>query len=99
MFCPGRLPHYCLLLLLPRRPVTLHWPLILCDIDCLPTCSFSGVFLSSSLSPRSLILASLSMTVLSSLLLVTTADTHLELLYLGTGATGYLVSLQFASGV
>ena len=98
MFCPGRLPHYCLLLLLPRRPVTL-WPLILCDINCLPTCSFSGVFLSSSLSPRTLILASLSMTVLSSLLLVTTADTHLELLYLGTGATGYLVSLQFASGV
>ena len=98
MFCPGRLPHYCLLLLLPRRPVTLLWPLILCNIDCLPTCSFSGVFLSSSLSPRTLILTSLTMVLLTSLLLVITADTHLKLLYLGTGSIGYFVSLQFASG-
>ena len=56
------------------------------------------MFLSSSLAPRTLILASLVMTVLSALLLATTAGLYLELLYLGTGATGYFVSLQFASG-
>ena len=38
------------------------------------------------------------MVLLTSLLLVITADTHLELLYLGTGSVGYFVSLQFASG-
>ena len=56
------------------------------------------MFLSSSLSPRTLILTSLTMVLLTSLLLVTTAHTHLELLYLGTGSIGYFVSLQFASG-
>ena len=44
------------------------------------------------------ILSSLTMVLLTSLLLVITADTHLELLYLGTGSVGYFVSLQFASG-
>ena len=56
------------------------------------------MFLSSSLPPRTLILTSLIMSVLTALLLATTAQRYLELLYLGTGATGYFVSLQFASG-
>ena len=56
------------------------------------------MFLSSSLLPRTLILTSLVMSVLTALLLVLTAHRYLELLYLGTGATGYFVSLQFASG-
>ena len=56
------------------------------------------MLLSSSLPPRTLILTSLVMSVLTALLLVTTAEHHLQLLYVGTGAIGLFVSIQFAAG-
>jgi len=59
---------------------------------------FSGVFLSTKLRPRTLILTSLICCNLSSILLVLMADKNQDLLFLGTGAIGFFVSLQFASG-
>ena len=59
---------------------------------------FSGIFLSSRLSPATNILNCLISCVLSNLLLVLSADKVVELLFLGTGAVGFFVSLQFASG-
>jgi fucose permease len=45
-----------------------------------------------------MILTSLLCCNLSSVLLVVMADTNEDLLFLGTGAVGFFVSLQFASG-
>jgi len=59
---------------------------------------FSGVFLSTKLKPRTMIFTSLLCCNLSSVLLVLMADKNQDLLFLGTGAVGFFVSLQFASG-
>jgi len=59
---------------------------------------FSGVLLSTRIPPRILILASLASAAVSALLLCLTAATSLVCLFLGTGAVGFTVSLQFASG-
>ena len=60
---------------------------------------FCGVFLSSRLRPLVLILFSLISCVLSTLLLSLAADQVISLLFLGTGAVGLFVSVQFASGI
>ena len=57
------------------------------------------MFLSSRLSPFILILSSLLSCVLSTLLLSLAADEVISLLFLGTGAVGLFVSIQFASGI
>jgi len=59
---------------------------------------FSGVILSTKLKPRTLIVTSLLCCILSAILLVFMAETSQDLLFLGTGAVGFFVSLQFASG-
>ena len=57
------------------------------------------MFLSSRLSPFVLIVSSLISCVLSTLLLSLAADEVISLLFLGTGAVGLFVSIQFASGI
>ena len=57
------------------------------------------MFLSSRLRPLVLIVCSLLGCVLSSLLLSLAADQVISLLFLGTGAVGLFVSIQFASGI
>jgi len=59
---------------------------------------FSGVLLSTKLRPQTMILSSLFCCILSSVLLVIMAATNQNLLFVGTGAVGFFVSLQFASG-
>ena len=60
---------------------------------------FCGVFLSNRLRPLVLILCSLLCCVVSSLLLSLVADKVTPLLFLGTGAVGLFISIQFASGI
>merc|ERR1719318_1629613 len=59
---------------------------------------FSGVLLSTKLRPKTMILTSLICCILSAILLVSTASSYQLLLFIGTGAIGFFVSLQFASG-
>merc|ERR1712029_1162148 len=59
---------------------------------------FSGVPLSSRLKPRTLLLMSIICVMFSGFILSITAAKSVILLYCGTGAVGFFVSLQFASG-
>eukprot|EP00092_Neocalanus_flemingeri_P035684 GFUD01038850.1.p1 GENE.GFUD01038850.1~~GFUD01038850.1.p1 ORF type:complete len:455 (-),score=72.17 GFUD01038850.1:48-1412(-) len=59
---------------------------------------FSGVLLSTKLKPHTMILTSLLCCILSALLLVFTAASQQDMLFVGTGSVGFFVSLQFASG-
>ena len=60
---------------------------------------FSGVLISTRLKPSTMILTSLTCCILSAILLVFTAESSQESLFFGTGAIGFFVSLQFASGL
>jgi len=59
---------------------------------------FSGVLFSTKFKPQTMILTSLLCSILSALLLVLWAASQEDLLFVGTGAVGFFVSLQFASG-
>jgi len=60
---------------------------------------FSGVLLSTRFKPLIMIIISIGSCILSALLLVLTAKFSLESLFFGTGAIGFFVSFQFASGL
>ena len=57
------------------------------------------MFLSHLIKPKMMIVTSLMSSVFISLLLCLTADKYVELLYIGTGTVGFIVSFQFASGM
>jgi len=59
---------------------------------------FSGVLLSTRFRPQSLILSSLTCCILTGILLIFLAESYQEVLFIATGAMGFSVSLQFASG-
>lgn len=59
---------------------------------------FTAVFVSSLISPEYLILSSLIGCILSAIILVINASSSPIGLYIGTGAMGFALSFQFASG-